>query len=98
MLIMSHQSSTHTTDLSKTETPLRSDYKAMLEQMKKHITADDFQMVELDETISYMYIETIANIERIHQEVLQSIDSFRENPSEWKTLFTNGNERTELEK
>lgn len=95
---MSKAITASTVDLSKKKTPLDQDYESMLEQICSIFSADDFQIVRIDEAVAYMYIETIADIKRIHKEVVQVIPSFTKKPDEWHRLFTNGKEQVELEK
>lgn len=95
---MAQATSTHTIDLSKKKTPLATEYDTLLQQIQSLFSADDLQVITLDDTVSYLFIETIVDMKRLYNEVIEPLQTFKKKPKEWKALFTNGKEVKELER
>lgn len=89
----------NTIDLSSNNTLLPSHFDQITESIISPISSDDLKVIHIKPLkLSYIYLDTIVDSTRLHDEVVSQFKQLAEKPLDWEVLFPNGTMHQQLEK
>lgn len=87
-----------TIDLSKQRTTLKGEPVQILEQITSYVFTDDLQVENLDEKVTYIYLNTIVDESRLFEELTPKINFLLNKNASWKQTLNRGKRVDILEK